>query len=102
MEFRHDSWLDEGVLRRLEAANVSIVSGDADNQDLLREVSADFVYVRMRRDAYTEPELDDWHGWFQEQGKAKRVVFAYFKHDETGVSPEQAIGLIGGLVGGPG
>jgi|GEM_PF-148655 len=86
-EFRHASWLDEEVFKRLKSQNVALVCGESNGKDTVREITADFVYVRMRRDQYSKSELDDWQTWFGEQSQAKRDVYAYFKHDETGTAP---------------
>lgn len=86
-EFRHSSWLDEAVFKRLKSENVAIVCGESNGKDALREITADFAYVRMRRDQYSKSELDDWQTWLAEQTQAKRDVFAYFKHDDTGAAP---------------
>lgn len=92
VEFRHESWFDETVFNRLRKENISIVSGDTgrlSGDQSVREVTADFVYVRMRRTTYSDQELASWQEWFDEQSVANRDVLAYFKHDELGYTAKE-------------
>ena len=90
VEFRHDSWLDEEIFGKLRSANISLVAGDSARKQPVREVTADFVYVRLRRVDYNRNELTEWNDWFGEQASAKRDVMAYFKHDDEG---QVAVGI---------
>lgn len=95
VEFRHDSWLDERVFGKLKAHNISIVSGDFAGTDHFRQVTADFIYTRMRRDDYSTKELTKWSTWFQQQAETKRDVLAFFKHDDEGHAANQIAQLWG-------
>ncbi|MGI9519994.1 MAG: DUF72 domain-containing protein [Pirellulaceae bacterium] len=91
VEFRHDSWRDDAVLKRLRDRNIAWVSGDAENEPPEQCVTADFVYTRLRRTAYSSDELDGWNRWFDEQRKANRDVLAYLKHDDSGEIPKAIV-----------
>jgi uncharacterized protein YecE (DUF72 family) len=95
IEFRHASWFDEAVHEVLRAAGVALCVSEGEELDTPKVVTAGFTYVRLRKDEYSEAELAAWKRWFHEQVKGGRDVFAYLKHDEKGVSPERALGLLG-------
>ncbi len=92
IEFRHETWIDDAVLSRLSDGNVALVVHDDEKLSVPRQATSNFVYVRLRRDAYDERALDSWAAWFAELAGAKRDVFAYLKHDEAGASPETVLG----------
>jgi uncharacterized protein YecE (DUF72 family) len=90
-EFRHASWFDDEVwtaLRRHGAA-LCVAEGEALESPLA--ATADWGYVRLRRDDYPDAVLEEW---------AKRIraqpwndVFVYLKHDE-GNAPSFARRLV--------
>lgn len=96
MEFRHESWFDPAVLDRLGDAGVALCLSEGEKLDTPRSCTADFVYIRLRRDEYDEDALRDWHDWIADQLDGGRDVFAYLKHDEEGESPEYALKLLAG------
>jgi uncharacterized protein YecE (DUF72 family) len=82
-EFRHDSWFDDelfGLLRRYSTA-FGVVEKEEDGKggDSPREVTGSFVYMRLRKGAYTPEEMQDWAGWIRSQSVP---VFCYLKHDD--------------------
>jgi uncharacterized protein YecE (DUF72 family) len=87
IEFRHASWFDEDVFSKLRSANLCLCHSDeGDSHDLVS--TADFGYIRLRRENYTDAQL---------QGLAQRVnsqewadAFCFFKHEEGGAAPQQA------------
>ena len=87
VEFRHESWHVPEVHDRLRAKNVATVSGDSEDQSPQHYVTADFVYVRLRKPAYESLELTEWDEWFSKQRSQNRDVLVYLKHDETGDAP---------------
>ena len=66
-EFRHASWFDEEVYETLRAANAALCL--AENEELLTPsiATADFGYLRLRREDYTPSQVRKWAGWIQEQ-----------------------------------
>lgn len=81
-EFRHASWFADAVyelLRRYRAA-FAVVEMEADETTPRpREVTGDFVYMRLRKEEYSEAELCDWTAWMRAQSVD---VYCYLKHDE--------------------
>ena len=88
MEFRHESWVTRETLGLLEEHGASLVVVEADERPALREVTAPFVCLRLRKSGYTEEELQDWVRWIRLQ---KREVFVYLKHEEQAPSLAQRL-----------
>ena len=86
-EFRHPGWLAPEVLAILRAAGAALCLAETEEASPPREATAGFVYVRLRRTAYADPELADWRRWLDAQASAGREAFVYVKHDEAGAGP---------------
>ncbi len=84
------------MLELLSASDVALCVSQGEKLDTPRVATGGFVYVRLRRDEYSDDELNDWHIWMAEQAGAGCEVFAYLKHDEEGASPEYALRLLAG------
>jgi uncharacterized protein YecE (DUF72 family) len=89
-EFRHPSWLDGVVLDRLRSANAALCVAESEEMAAPREATSDFVYVRLRKEAYGDSELAEWRAWLDRQVAEGREAFVYVKHDEAGVGAEIA------------
>jgi len=50
-----------------------------------------FVYVRLRRDGYSETDLCAWAARCEAWVREGRDVYVYFKHERLGPSYAQAI-----------
>lgn len=87
LEFRHKSWFTDAVFAQLRAANVAFCVSDDNKLDCPRELTADFTYVRLRRDDYDKESLNNWRQWLAELDAAGRDAYVYLKHDEGGRSP---------------
>ncbi|MEM7258954.1 MAG: DUF72 domain-containing protein [Pseudomonadota bacterium] len=87
IEFRHNSWFEKPVMQSLTDHNIALVSGDSESIKPRRIITADFVYVRLRKTEYAQKELDSWQNWFDEIQQSEKDVLLYLKHDETGAAP---------------
>jgi uncharacterized protein YecE (DUF72 family) len=89
-EFRHDSWFDESIFGILRHANAALCV--AENETLVAPpvATADFGYLRLRREDYTPAKLKKWAGWIQKQESHWSEAFIYFKHEERAVGPRFA------------
>ncbi len=89
-EFRHESWFDESIFEILRAANAALCV--AESEDLLTPsvATADFGYLRLRREDYTTANLKKWAGWIEKQAPHWPEAFIYFKHEERAVGPKFA------------
>ncbi|MBI4514175.1 MAG: DUF72 domain-containing protein [Gemmatimonadetes bacterium] len=95
VEFRHESWFDEPIFQRLREANVALCIAEMEEGAAPpRMATADFCYLRLRKEAYEPRELREWRAWIDEQLSGGRDIFAYLKHDEEGGSPELALRLL--------
>ncbi|HEX2751228.1 MAG TPA: DUF72 domain-containing protein, partial [Verrucomicrobiales bacterium] len=58
-------------------------------------VTADFGYLRLRREDYTAANLKRWAKFGKAQASRWSDVFVYFKHEETGSGPVFAKQMLG-------
>ena len=88
-EFRHDSWFDEEVMELLRHRGAAICVSDDGKMALPAAfATTDWVYFRLRREAYDETALTHWHARAIETGA--RHGFAFFKHEDAGAGPKLA------------
>jgi uncharacterized protein YecE (DUF72 family) len=90
IELRHRSWFTPEVAARLREAGIAVCLGDAPDFPMWREVTADFVYVRLHghtrkyASSYSPAALRQWaadaHTW-RDRGLD---VFVYFDNDAEG------------------
>ena len=90
IELRHRSWFAAEVADRLRDAGVAVCLGDAPDFPMWREVTADFVYVRLHghtrkyASSYSEASLRRWAGDARAWRDAGKDVFVYFDNDAEG------------------
>ena len=58
----------------------------------VRQATAGWGYLRLRREDYGEPELAGWASWIAQQAWSDAWVF--FKHEDAGAGPRLALRLI--------
>ena len=54
------------------------------------EITADYVYFRLRDEGYLPDDIARWAGLITERTSGCGEVFVYFKHEEKGKGPEFA------------
>ncbi len=88
VEFRHASWQDEDVLAALRGRGVALCGADTDEGEAPVVPTADWGYLRLRREQYQAEDLQRW---------AQRVLaqpwqeaFVFFKHEDAGTGPALA------------
>jgi uncharacterized protein YecE (DUF72 family) len=91
-EFRHTSWLDDGVYQQLRDAGAALCVADTDEMETPLVRTARFGYFRLRREDYGDAQLRAWAerigaGGFDE-------VFVYFKHEDEARGPAFARKMI--------
>jgi uncharacterized protein YecE (DUF72 family) len=89
-ELRHPSWHTESVLRVLSAHNAALVLADYGAGPPRLELTADFTYVRIRRD---DDSAQAWGQWAERLAALTRRgvdVYAFLKHDRKGLSLERS------------
>jgi len=86
-EFRHESWIDDGVFDILKRYNAGLCIFDMPDFTCPVVATADFAYVRFHGSTglywscYSDEELADWAKRIAELGKNVKVVYIYFNND---------------------
>ncbi len=100
VEARHPSFADPAFARIAREHGVAVVLADtAGRYPVIREVTAEFIYVRLHGDqelyasGYTDEALDRWAAELRGQLDAGLDVFAYFDNDMKVRAPYDAMGL---------
>ena len=92
-EFRHLSWFDDEVFDCLSKHGCALCTADEDKSPFTNLVStANWGYVRLRRENYTGNELRAWIKRIRSQAWDETYVF--FKHEDTGKGPKFATQLL--------
>lgn len=87
-EFRHESWFDEATYAALRGHNAALCQAESDELTVPDVVTADFVYLRLRKTAYGEADRNAIRAKVEGLLAAGHDVFLYFKHEDT---PEGAL-----------
>jgi uncharacterized protein YecE (DUF72 family) len=100
LEVRHPSFVDAAFPRLLRAHDVGLVVADtAGKWPLMREVTSDFVYVRLHGDTelyasgYDADALNGWAASVREWAGAGADVYLYFDNDMKVRAPYDAMAL---------
>ncbi len=93
-EFRHASWFDDEVFSLLRANNCSLCIADVDDDGLQVPFvsTANWGYIRLRRENYTPTELKKWFKKVNEQDWGSAFIF--FKHEDEGIGPKLAMKFV--------
>jgi uncharacterized protein YecE (DUF72 family) len=88
-EFRHASWFDEEVYAVLGKYGAALCLAETDDGiEVPAVATADFGYLRLRRQDYGLAQLKKWAELVRGQGW--RQAFVYFKHEDRARGPELA------------
>jgi uncharacterized protein YecE (DUF72 family) len=95
-EFRDRSWFCKPVYEALRKRNAALCLYHLEGYASPREVTADFVYVRLHGPAgayegrYGRQELGGWAGAFTAWQRQGREIFCYFDNDQDGYAAVNA------------
>jgi uncharacterized protein YecE (DUF72 family) len=93
MEFRNASWFDDEVYETLRDQRVALCVADTGEEPAMPLVAtADWGYLRLRRENFSDKELRDWARRIREQPWTEAFVF--LKHEEEGKGPKLAARLM--------
>jgi uncharacterized protein YecE (DUF72 family) len=81
-EFRHQSWLVEEVYAELRRHNVALCIAESDKLIVPEVITADFVYCRLRKPAYTKAKVKALAVRCKELLATGRDVYVMFKHED--------------------
>ena len=93
-EFRHASWFDDDVWAVMRARGAALCVAEGEKLETPLVATADWGYVRLRRDAYPDELVDEWAKKIR--GQPWSEAFVYLKHDD-GDAPSVAKRLIAKL-----
>jgi uncharacterized protein YecE (DUF72 family) len=92
-EFRHPSWYEASTLDLLREHQVAMCVGDPEDDGNYQAPwisTANFAYVRLRADSYTDAQLREWA--VRISRLPAQEAFVFFKHEVT--APEYAQRLL--------
>jgi uncharacterized protein YecE (DUF72 family) len=88
-DFRHPTWFDDEVIELLRSQQrVFCISDIEDLPESYTYKTADWGYVRLRRERYTKAELVKWVKRIKTQNW--RDTYVFFKHEDKGTGPKLA------------
>lgn len=96
LEFRHPSWMDEGIFELLRRYNVAHVSVSSKAMPMNLTVTSNLVYIRFHgleggaAHDYTRAELEPWAEHIRTQARQGKEVFVYFNNDANVRAPANA------------
>jgi uncharacterized protein YecE (DUF72 family) len=105
-ELRDRSWLNGRTLELLASSNAAFCIYELDGFLTPKEITADFVYVRLHgpngpyRGDYDQQTLSGWAGAFSAWSARGLDVYCYFDNDEAGYAVANALALRQMLRGG--
>ena len=89
-EFRHESWFDDEIFNLLKSRNIALCIADTDALSTPKKITADYGYLRLRREDYQTIDVERWAEFVREQTSNWKDTFVYFKHEESGIGPKLA------------
>ena len=90
-EFRHASWLVDGVYSLLRERNISLCVAESEKLEVPEVITADFVYYRLRKPQYTAEDVQAIAARARELVAQGKDLFLMFKHEDT---PDGALNAV--------
>jgi uncharacterized protein YecE (DUF72 family) len=95
VEFRHVSWFDDETFGILRERNASLCVADTgEESDAPFVATADWGYLRLRREAYDDDAMASWREKVRAQ--SWNEAFVFFKHEEAGAAAKMATRFLEG------
>jgi uncharacterized protein YecE (DUF72 family) len=91
VEFRHESWFADDVYTCLRTRKAALCIAESEEIATPVEATADWGYLRLRREDYDDAMVAAWGARIKAQGWSQAYVF--FKHEDTGKGPIAAARL---------
>jgi uncharacterized protein YecE (DUF72 family) len=93
-EFRHQSWLNDDVYRLLEQHRVALCLAESETFEVPEVITAEFVYVRLRKEDYSDQERQAIAARVRPLLIEGRDVYCFFKHEDTPAGAQYAAELL--------
>jgi uncharacterized protein YecE (DUF72 family) len=88
VEFRHASWFSDDVYACLRNRRASLCIADAEDLTTPVEATADWGYLRLRREDYDQAAVARWGETIA--ARPWSTAYVFFKHEDTGKGPVAA------------
>jgi len=90
LEFRNPTWFDDEILDVLRSHGAALcIAETGDDEDSVPfAATTDWGYLRLRRDDYTDADLENWAERLRTQPWSE--VYVFFKHEDQGAAPKLA------------
>jgi len=82
-EFRNATWFDESVYTIMRESNVGLCLAENENLETPHVLTADFVYMRLRKPDYAESEIGGISYRIDQYHANGYPTYAIFKHEES-------------------
>jgi len=95
-EFRDPSWFDARIYEILSEHGVAFCMYHLNQRDSPRQVTADFIYVRLHgpdgsyQGSYDLQTLSGWAGAFSTWAQQGKDIYCYFNNDQGGYAVKNA------------
>lgn len=96
-EFRDKSWFDDSVMAALREGGAALCVAESETIVSPAEVTAPFVYLRLRNEEYQPDELERWAERIKAMAAEAEEIYIFFKHETS--APDRASRLRGLLAG---
>ena len=93
-EFRNESWFDEEVYGVLHERGAALCIAESEKISTPPIVTGKFGYLRLRREDYTQDDIERWADFAASHVGDWSDLYIYFKHEESGVGPKFAQQMI--------
>jgi uncharacterized protein YecE (DUF72 family) len=80
-EFRHESLFDDEVYALLRSRNASLCIADTEEGTTPEVATADFGYLRLRAEEYSDDDLKRWIATIDRVGAGWSDAYVFFKHE---------------------
>ncbi len=78
-EFRHASWFDDAIFQTLRTHNAALCIAESADLATPAVATADFGYLRLRREDYTSDDIGKWAATILKLGSEWSETFIYFQ-----------------------
>jgi uncharacterized protein YecE (DUF72 family) len=85
----------------LRARNLALCIADSEKRSTPVIATADYAYLRLRDEGYTEQDIREWAARIQDVAARCQDTYVYFKHEDEGKGPELARLLLDALTPSP-
>lgn len=90
LEVRHPSWHNQETYALLRQYGTALCLAETEKENPPATLTADFTYVRLRRESYTPKQLSVWKERFEGWVRQGVDVYAYFKPAASRVGRQSA------------